>query len=190
MNDTPHFYAKNRADWRNWLSKNHDKEKSIWLVFDKGKNRTLSWEDIVQEALCFGWVDSRPGKVSETQSKLYLSRRNPKSAWSKINKDHVEKMQVQGLMTPAGQKVIDAAIKSGAWDRLNNSDNLIEPQELHKMLNDNPAARDNFNKFSTSSKKIILEWIYSAKREETKVNRIIKTVELAGQNIKANHHRQ
>lgn len=190
MADVNHFYAKNREEWRQWLQDNHQKESSVWLVFDKGKERTLSWEDIVQEALCFGWVDSKPGKVSDTQSKLYISKRNPKSAWSKINKEHVKKMQKAGLMTSVGQALVDEAKKNGAWDALRKSDSLIEPEELKKQLDNTPAARANFDNFSPSSKKIILEWIYSAKRDETRIKRISQTVELAEKNIKANHYRQ
>jgi uncharacterized protein YdeI (YjbR/CyaY-like superfamily) len=185
-----HFYAKNRAGWRHWLEKNHKTETSVWLVFDKGKNRELSWEDIVQEALCFGWIDSKPGKVSDTQSKIYISKRNPKSAWSKINKAHVEKMQKTGLMTSAGQQIIDEAKKNGAWDALNNSDNLLMPLEMSELFAKHPVAKKNYLSFSPSSQRIILEWIYAAKKDETKQKRIQQTVELAEKNLKANHYRQ
>lgn len=150
----------------------------------------MSWEDIVQEALCFGWVDSKPGKVSDTQSKIYVSRRKPKSAWSKINKEHVDKLIRQDLMTPAGQAAIDEAKRNGAWDALNKSDNLEVPEELARLLDANAAAKANFDSFSNSSKRIILEWIYAAKRDETKQKRIKQTVDMAAEGLKANHYRQ
>ena len=190
MDTVPEFYAKDRASWRQWLDLNHATQKSVWLVYDKGKNRTLSWDDIVQEALCFGWIDSKPGKVSETQSKLYISKRNPKSAWSKINKKHVEIIENEGLIMPAGQAVIDEAKRNGAWDALNKSDNLEQPPELKELFSNNKVALDNYNQFSNSSKRIILEWIYSAKTEQTKLKRIYETVDLAEKGIKANHYRQ
>jgi len=184
------FYAKDRTAWRNWLKQNHDKEKAVWLVFDKGPKRTLAWEDIVQEALCFGWIDSKPGKVSETQSKIYVSHRKPKSVWSRINKAHVEKLVHSGLMTSAGQKVIDEAKANGSWDALNKSDKLEMPPDLVDLLKKNITAQNNFESFSPSSKRIILEWIYAAKTEATRRNRITQTVELAAQGLKANHYRQ
>lgn len=185
MKDAPHFYARNRQAWRAWLQENHDKQRGVWLVFDKGKGRALPWEDIVQEALCFGWIDSRPAKLSDTQSKLYVSRRNPKSAWSKINKEHVKKIQDNGLMTPAGQQAIDQAKKNGAWDALNKSDALEIPVEMARQFEQKPIAEQNFGSFSPSSKRAILEWIYSAKTDATRDKRIQQTVELAEKNIKA-----
>jgi len=186
----PEFYAKDRTAWRRWLELNHDKEQAVWLVFDKGPNRTLAWEDIVQEALCFGWIDSKPGKVSETQSKIYVSRRKPKSVWSKINKAHVKKLMELGLMSPAGQAVIDEAKANGSWDALNKSDNLEMPTDLVDLLEQNIKAKNHFQNFTSSSKKIILEWIYSAKTDLTRKKRINQTVDLAKKGLKANHYRQ
>lgn len=185
MNDTPLYYAENRHSWRRWLAENHATSRAVWLVYDKGANRKLSWQDIVQEALCFGWIDGRAGKVSETQSKLYVSKRSPKSVWSKINKDHVENLIATGLMTPAGQAAIDEARRNGSWDALNKSDALEIPEDLAIMFETHQVARDNFKRFSNSSKRIILAWIYDAKREETRAKRVLETVRLATQNIKA-----
>lgn len=190
MSDAPEFYAKDRATWRQWLLQHHMTQSAVWLVYDKGPNRTMSWQDIVQEALCFGWVDSKPSKVSDTQSKLYISKRKPKSVWSKINKEHVAALQAKGLMMPAGQAAIDTAKRNGSWDALNKSDALEVQPDIVKSLSENPEAAKNFNAFSPSSRRIILEWIYSAKREETRAKRIAEAVNLAAQNIKANHYRQ
>lgn len=184
MKDVPQVYAKDRATWRQWLEKNHDKEKSVWLVFDKGKNRTLSWTDIVQENLCFGWIDGQAGSVSDTQSKIYVSRRRPKSGWSKINKQHVDDLIAAGLMTPSGQSVIDEAKRNGTWDILNKSDALEIPPELQKLFTKHPTAQKNFEAFSNSSKRVILEWIYAAKKEETTMIRINETFEAAKNNQK------
>lgn len=189
MNDAPYFYARDRKAWRAWLLKNHDKQTAVWLVYDKGPNRTMNWEDIVQEALCFGWVDSRPGKVSETKSKIYISRRKPKSVWSKINKAHIAELTKNGQLQPAGQAAIDTARQNGSWDALNDSDNLVIPPEMKVLFTAAPEAQKNFDKFSESARRMILQWIYDAKRPETKSARIQKTVELAKQNLKANEYR-
>jgi uncharacterized protein YdeI (YjbR/CyaY-like superfamily) len=115
MLDAKEFYAENRAAWRAWLEKNHEKEISVWLLFDKGKNRKLSYDDIVEEALCFGWIDSRDGSVDETKSKLYMSKRRPKSPWSESNKIRIEKLRKLGLMTEAGEAAVETAKQNGLW---------------------------------------------------------------------------
>lgn len=186
MTDVLDFYAKDRAAWRSWLEKHHDTERAVWLIYDKGSNRALPWEAIVQEALCFGWIDSKSQRLSDTQTRIYISRRNPKSGWSKINKAHVEYLIANKLMRPAGQQAIDTAKQNGAWDSLTKIENMVMPKDLTAALAKNKQAKAHFDAFSDASKKMILFWIYSAKREETRANRIAKTVELAAQNIKAN----
>lgn len=189
MENAPHFYAVDRVAWRQWLEQHHTTETGVWLVYDKGKNRKLKWEDIVQEALCFGWIDSRPGKISETQSKIYVSRRKPKSVWSKINKQHIENLQAAGLMMPAGLEAVKVGKQNGSWDALNRSDNLELPTELAEGLAQNPVALKNFNSFSVSSRKMILSWIYEAKRDETFQKRVEQTIRMAQKNLRANHDR-
>lgn len=184
MEKIQHFYASNRAQWRAWLEENHEKENAVWLVFDKGENRAMSWQDIVQEALCFGWIDSRPGKVSDTQSKIYISKRKPKSVWSKINKQHVEILLEKGLMQPAGLKAIEAAKNNGAWNALDLSDSLIYPSELDEMLRTDSVAKENFEKFPTGSRRNALQWVYDAKTEETKMKRITQVFEGAKENLR------
>lgn len=184
MDTVAHFYAKNRKSWREWLEKNHQNEDAVWLVFDKGSNRSMSWQDIVEEALCFGWIDSRPGKVSETQSKIYVSRRKPKSVWSKINKKHVERLMSQGLMTPAGIKSIEIAKTNGSWNALDLSDNLVYPLELEEMFEVNQAAKTNFDNFPVGSRRNTLQWIYDAKTDVTKMRRITQVFEAAKTNIR------
>jgi len=184
------FYAAHRAAWRQWLATHHTTEQALWVLYDKGKDSKLTYEDIVEEALCFGWVDSKAGAVSGTQTKLYVARRNPKSAWAKTNKARIEKLTKAGRMQPAGLEAVRIAKESGAWDLLTKSDNLELPPELTALLQKHPSAKANFETFPPSSKKMILEWIYTAKRDETKQKRIEETVQLAQQNIRAHHARQ
>lgn len=179
MQNAPEFYAKDRSSWRQWLQDNHDKETAVWLIYDKGTARNLTWPELVQESLCFGWIDSRPGKVSDTQSKIYVSKRKPKSVWSKINKAYIEELVEKGLMTPAGMAAVEIGKENGSWDTLNNSDNLLYPPELEAMFADHPKARTNFDAFSHSKKRQILQWIYDAKTETTRENRVVQTVQSA-----------
>ena len=185
MKDVPHFHAADRRAWRAWLAEHHATETGVWLVYDKGSGRSITWEEIVQEALCFGWVDSVAGTVSETQSKIYVSRRKPGSTWSRINKAHVEALRAAGLMTPAGQEAVDRAKANGAWDALNRSDNLEIPPDLQALLDAEPTAAANFAAFPPSTKRNILQWIYSAKRDETRQRRVSETVRLAAENVRA-----
>lgn len=184
MDDVSHFYAKDRKSWRDWLEKNHEKENAIWLVFDKGKRRTLSWQDIVEEALCYGWIDSRPGKVSETRSKIYVSKRKPKSVWSKINKQNVNKLMGAGLMQPAGLASIATAKMNGSWNALDLSDNLIYPPALTAMFEKDQAAKANFEGFPVGARRNALQWIYDAKTQATQHSRVKQTFEAAKDNIR------
>ena len=153
-------------------------------MFDKGKHRTMSWQDIVEEALCFGWIDGKAGKVSETQSKIYVSRRKPKSVWSKINKQNIQKLIDEKRMQSAGMKSVETAKLNGSWNALDLSDNLIIPSELSSLFKIDKSAEDNFNNFPVSVRKNTLQWIYDAKTELTKMNRIKQTFEAAITNIR------
>ena len=179
MEHVPHFYAKDRAAWREWLEAHHDSESAVWLVYDKGPGRKLHWADIVREALCYGWIDSRPGKVSDTQSKLYITKRKPKSVWSKINKAYVDELIANGLMQPAGQAAVDRAKENGSWDALNMSDDLVYPAGLTAELMKYPIAKATFESFSESSRRNALQWVYDAKTDATRDARITQIIEAA-----------
>ena len=186
------YYAKTRKDWRDWLYENHIIEKSVWLIMyhKDSKNASISYDDAVEEALCFGWIDSKPNKRDSESFYLFFSRRKPKSNWSKSNRERAEKLINQGLMTPAGQDLIDLAIKTGTWTTLENVQNSVIPDDLQAAFDKNSIAYNNFKAFPPSSKRIILEWILNAKKPETRQQRINQTVELANKNIRANHYRQ
>jgi uncharacterized protein YdeI (YjbR/CyaY-like superfamily) len=115
MDSAEHVYFKSRKDLRNWLKKYHESFASVWVVFDKGKNDGLSYEDIVEVALCYGWIDSRAGSVDEHRTKLYISKRKAKSSWSESNKIRAGKLVKSGEMKNAGYKAIEAAQENGMW---------------------------------------------------------------------------
>lgn len=186
------FYAKDRHEWRAWLEANHATAPGIWLIYYKkesGKPR-VDYADAVEEALCFGWVDSKPNMLDDERYMQLFSPRKAKSPWSKLNKSRVEKLIAQGLMMPAGLEKIEAAKQDGSWTAYDAIEELAVPPDLEEALAENEAARINFDAFPPSSKKNILWWIESAKRPETRAKRIEETVRLAAQNIKANHYRQ
>ena len=184
MDAREHIYFQNRAAWREWLSTNGTQNEAIWLVYDKGKkgNDALNYSAIVEEALCFGWIDSKPGKVDDKQTKIYMSPRKPKSMWSQLNKQRVEELRAAKKMTPAGEKAISMAQSNGSWDILNDSDALIIAPDLGAALAADPVAERHFTAFSASAKRGILYWIYSARRSVTRAQRIAVTVARAAEN--------
>jgi len=186
------FYAKDRKAWRSWLKKNHFSSPGIWLAYDKkstGK-RTLSNDDISEEAICFGWIDSVPKSLSATQAMIYVSPRKQKSNWSRLNRERAEKMIRTRKMDSSGMAMISLAKKTGTWKALEDVQNSVVPPDLVKEFKKSKRAFTNFEAFPPSSKRIILEWILNAKQAATRKRRISETVSLAAKNIKANHYRQ
>ena len=184
----PIIAISSRAEWRNWLMANHANSNGVWLLFHKvatGKP-TITYEEGVLEALCFGWIDSKGNKFDNDRSLLYYSPRNPRSNWSALNKTRVVMLLEQGLMMPAGQHMIDLAKQTGTWTALEEVDALTIPDDLQSALLANPPAEANFMAFPKSAKRGILEWILNAKRPDTRAKRIAETATLAAQNIRAN----
>lgn len=184
----PIIAISSRAEWRNWLMANHAHSNGVWLLFHKvatGKP-TITYEEGVLEALCFGWIDSKGNKFDNDRSLLYYSPRNPRSNWSALNKTRVVMLLEQGLMMPAGQHMIDLAKQTGTWTALEEVDALTIPDDLQSALLANPPAEANFMAFPKSAKRGILEWILNAKRPDTRAKRIAETAALAALNIRAN----
>jgi uncharacterized protein YdeI (YjbR/CyaY-like superfamily) len=187
MKEFARVQVESRADLRAWLSTHHTQEDSVWLVtFKKGRGPYLAYNAIVEEVICFGWIDSRVAKLDADRSQLLISPRRVGSAWSKVNKDRVAKLEGLGLIMPPGQEKIDQAKQDGKWDALNDVDALVEPQDLRDALNNVEGANAYWARFPPSSKRGILEWINAAKRPQTRSERVTKTAVLAAQGIKAN----
>lgn len=190
MQNFSEFYAASRKAWRKWLEKNHKKEKNVWLVIYKKDSGvpSLTYAEAVEEALCFGWIDSKPNKRDDKSYVQLFAKRNPKSKWSALNKKRVAQLIRDGQMTPAGMEMIELAKKTGTWNALDEVDKLTIPSDLQKAFDKNKKAFTNWNAFPPSARKGILEWISNAKREETRAKRISDTVSLAAQNIRANQY--
>jgi len=176
---------RTRARWRAWLAKNHARTEGIWLVHGKktAKVTRLTYEEAVEEALCFGWIDSRTRSLDDERTMVWMSPRSVKSAWSKSNKDRVERLVAAGRMAAEGLALVEAAKKSGTWAALDKVDALVMPKDLATALR---AAKgyDNFNAFPPGSRRNVLAWIESAKRPETRAKRIAETARLAAMNIR------
>ncbi len=180
---------RNRAAWRTWLKKYHTESRGVWTILHKKQSGTprLTYEDAVDEALCFGWIDSRLNTLDDNRFKLWFSPRQPKSIWAKNNKERVARLIDQGLIAPAGLATIKAARLDGSWTALDAIDALTIPPDLQQALANNPVAVANFDAFSNSTKKMILRWIDVAKHPETRRKRIDETVRQAAKNLKPHH---
>ena len=184
------YYAKDRKTWRNWLEKNHAKSPGVWLVYFKkasGKPR-LSYNDAVEEALCFGWIDSTVKSMDDDRYMQRFTPRKPKSGWSGINKERIEKITAAGLMNDAGLVKIDAAKKDGSWTSLDKiyapADQLLIPDELGKAFSRNKKAKINFDNFPVFARRQFLSWINSAKQPGTLKARIKQVVLMSAANKK------
>ncbi len=184
------FYPKSTEEWRQWLEVNHRHEKSVWLILYKMDSAKphITYPESVDEALCFGWVDSKPNKRDAESYYLFFAKRNPKSNWSRINKEKVERLLKEGRMAPAGLEMVEIAKANGSWDALNDVENLIVPDDLQKVLNEYPPATQHWENFPRSIKRGILEWILNAKRADTRQKRIEETATLAQKNKRANQY--
>ena len=189
---TNSIHPKSRAEWRKWLEENHTRTEGVWLISYKkatGKSR-FDYGESVEEALCFGWIDSKPGKLDEERSMLWFAPRKAGTGWSKLNKERVEKLIESGLMAPAGLDKVEAAKKDGSWNALDAVEALEIPPDLAKAFSNNKTAKEYFDAFPRSVKRTILEWIMNVKKPETRAKRIEETVSKAEQNIRANQWRQ
>ena len=181
LNDLEFVEVESQAEWRAWLESNGATSPGIWLaVGKKGNTRTtLTYEQAVEEALCFGWIDSTVKRVDEHRFKQLFTPRKRGSTWSRSNKIRVEKLIAEGRMTPAGLAPIEAAKADGSWSSLDDVENLVVPEDLVAALDTNGDAACGFGAMSASQRKMALFWISSAKRPETRARRIAKTVEAA-----------
>ncbi len=183
------FQATTREAWRQWLQRHHDSSSGIWFIsFKKTADKPrVSYDEAVEEALCFGWIDSKPQKLDAERYMLRFTPRKPGSGWSALNKRRIARLIQEGLMTPPGLAKIEAAKRDGSWSSLDARERLDMSPELKKALAANPKARANFEAFSPGTRKGILWWIHTARRPETRQKRIEETVRLAAKNVRAGH---
>ena len=189
----PRVVVRSRAEWRAWLAQHHATDRGAWTVTYKqgsGAGPYVAYEDLVEEALCFGWIDSIRRTVDDESSRLLMTPRKPKSAWSRPNKERVERLVAAGLMAPAGRAAIEAAKANGAWSSIDAAQDLREPDDLRTALDATPDARRYWDAFPPSARRGILEWVGNAKTAATRGKRVQETARLAAQNLRANQWRQ
>ena len=192
FDDAPLVEAEERETWRAWLEANHATATGVWLVTWRAvpAGPTLDYGVSVEEALCFGWVDSRGGKVDERRTKLYFAPRRARSGWSASNKERVERLIAEGRMAPAGLAAIERAKVDGSWTSLDSVERLEVPDDLAYAFDRLPPAAEEFAAFPKSARRAILLWIASARRPEIRAARIAETATLAQRGERANQQRE
>ena len=185
---TESIQPKSILEWNKWLERNHSRANGIWLITFKqatGRPR-IFYDDAVESALCFGWIDSKPRTLDAERSMLWFSPRKKGSAWSKRNKERVEKLVAANRLHEAGLAKIEEAKQDGSWIKLDSVEALEIPSDLRKAFKSNLGSNSNFDAFPRSTKRAILEWIGNAKTEATRAKRVSETATLAAENIRAN----
>jgi len=185
----PKVEFRSRQAIRNWLAANHKSATTFWLVTFKKHvaQHYVPYGEIVEELLCYGWIDARTRRVDDDRTMLLVALRKPGSTWSAANKKRAARLVEEGLMMSAGRSKIDEAKKDGSWIYLDDIESRVVPDDLGRALNRNNKARRNFEAFNASAQKVILLWIKTAKRDDTRASRVRETVRLAAKNVKAAH---
>jgi len=187
LRDAPLVHADDRAAWRSWLEKHHATSHGCWLVTWRARSGRprLPYEEAVEEALCFGWVDGTGGSYDEDRGKLYFAPRNPRSGWAASNKARVARLIAEGRMMPAGLAAIERARANGSWEILDSVERLEVPEDLAAALASRPTAAANFAGFPPSARRQLLQWVAFARRPPTRAARIAEIVASAERNERA-----
>lgn len=181
-----------RAEWRQWLATHHASAPGVWLVYFKKASGqpSVTYPEAVEEALCFGWIDSHPRKLDADRSQLLFTPRKPKSGWSKVNKERLERLEAAGQLRPAGLAAIARARQNGAWESLDAAEAGLVPGDLAAALAADEAATRSFAAFSPSARKGVLTWVLGARQPETRARRVAETVRMAALGKRANFDRE
>jgi uncharacterized protein YdeI (YjbR/CyaY-like superfamily) len=174
----PIYHPTDRAAWRAWLAANHECSRGVWVAsWRKASGRQpVAYEDLVEEAICFGWIDSTVNVLDDERALQLMTPRRPKSAWTRLNRKRVADLEAQGRMTDAGRRVVETAKANGYWTIYDSVDDLVEPDDLADALDAVPAARTAWNAFPPSARKQMLWWVVSAGKRETRATRVAKIV--------------
>ena len=183
----PDFEPADRAGWRKWLRANHATSRGVWLVFLKGADRQLTYAESVEEALCFGWIDSTMRPIDERRYRQMFTPRKPKSSWSALNKRRIEALVASGRMAAPGQAKIDAAKKDGSWTQIDAVEAMVIPPDLARAFARNKKAQAFFDRSAPSSRKGALHWINNVKSPELRAERIAHVVSQAAKGLRPSH---
>ncbi|MBD5787774.1 YdeI/OmpD-associated family protein [Cellulosimicrobium terreum] len=191
--DRPAFHAQDPERWRSWLAAHHDDaEPGVWLVtWRRGSGHEVhGYEPWIEEALAFGWIDGQASTVDDARHALWFTRRRRGSRWTRLSKERVARIEVDGRMTDAGRAVVDAAKADGSWTRHDDAEALVVPDDLAAALASSAGARERFEAFAPGVRRSILGWIVEARRPETRARRIAETAADAARGVPAHQPRR
>ncbi|MGH9231351.1 MAG: YdeI/OmpD-associated family protein [Acidimicrobiales bacterium] len=174
----PIYHPRDLEAWRAWLAANHDTSRGVWVAaWRKGSGReALRYEALVEEALCFGWIDSTVNVLDDERGLQLMTPRKPKSGWSRRNRERVASLESQGRMTDAGRRAVETARANGWWTIYDAVEDLVEPEDLAQALDASPNARAAWGGFPASARKQMLWWVVSAGKPATRASRIVTIV--------------
>jgi uncharacterized protein YdeI (YjbR/CyaY-like superfamily) len=188
MKDGPQVHVETAEEWRAWLVANHEESTGVWLVSWKRPTGrpAIGYEASVEEALAFGWIDSKGLTLDDERSMLWFTRRKQGSGWSRPNKERIQRLEADGRMTDAGRALIDAAKADGSWTLLDDVEDLVVPDDLAEAFARHPGSRAQWDEFPRSPRRALLEWLVHAKRPETRAKRIEEIAVKAAKGERAN----
>jgi uncharacterized protein YdeI (YjbR/CyaY-like superfamily) len=174
--DFPIYHPVDLGAWRAWLAAHHATARGCWVASWRGQRSAerVPYPDLVEEALCWGWIDSTANVLDDDRGLQMMTPRKPKSSWTRLNRRRVAEMEEQGRMTDAGRRIIEIAKANGWWTILDPVEDLIEPDDLTVALDADPAARAGWDALPPSAKKYQLFQIVSAAGADTRARRIAK----------------
>ena len=183
----PNLESASRAAWRTWLRANHAKAAGVWLVFLKGASRQLTYADSVEEALCYGWIDSTMRPIDDRSYRQMFTPRRPRSTWSALNKQRIGLLIADKVMAAPGLAKIEAAKKDGSWTLLDAVEAGVIPPDLARALASNKKAKAFFDASAPSSRKGALHWINNVKSPELRAKRVAHVVSQAAKGLRPGH---
>ncbi|ROS26033.1 YdeI family protein [Cellulomonas sp. PhB150] len=187
--NAPRVLVESVAQWRDWLAEHHaDEPPGVWSVrwrYASG-GPVVTYEELVEAALCFGWIDSSGRTLDDQQTMLWFTRRKKGSGWARTNKARIERLEAEGLMAPAGRAMIEAARADGSWTLLDDVENLVVPPDLAAAFEQHPGSRAQWDAFPPSARRAHLEWLVQAKRAATREARMQDIASSAARGVRAN----
>lgn len=185
--DLPIYHPADLAAWRRWLSAHHDTERGVWVVSWRKASgcEPVPYADLVEEAICFGWIDSTVNTLDDERGLQLMTPRKPKSGWTRVNRRRVEDLEAQGRMTDAGRRAVEVAKSNGWWTIYDSVEDLVEPDDLREALDASPPARTAWDAFPPSARKQMLWWLVTAGKPETRTRRLTQIVSEAEQGRRA-----
>lgn len=176
--DLPVYHPPDRAAWRAWLTANHDRTKGVWVAAWRSASHhdRVPYAELVEEAICFGWIDSTVNVLDQERSLQLMTPRKARSGWTRLNRQRVEDMEARGLMTDAGRRAVAVAKANGWWTIYDPVEDLVEPDELAVALDASPAARASWDAFPPSARMQMLWWVVSAAKPQTRAQRVAEIV--------------